>query len=146
MWGESNGDQWIPIAKCWPMDSHRKVPVMQSFYILFVVEQAVEKYFSCQWSEMPWCSCDVTESIPGLLMPRLLASPAINSHEWYQCWWISPVYNQNHQYLDGLVQERCNSNANALELHLFCTNPSIWETLNLTRHLSFIQTIQHITA
>ena len=29
-------------------------------------------------------------------------------------------------YIDGLVQERCNSNANALELPLSCTNPSIW--------------------
>ena len=28
--------------------------------------------------------------------------------------------------IDGLVQERCISIANALELHLSCTNPSIW--------------------
>ena len=28
------------------------------------------------------------------------------------------------RYIDGLVQERCNSSANALELRLFCTNPS----------------------
>ena len=28
--------------------------------------------------------------------------------------------------MDGLVQERRNSIANALELHLSCTNPSIW--------------------
>ena len=28
--------------------------------------------------------------------------------------------------IDGLVQERCNSIANALELHLSCTNPWIW--------------------
>ena len=27
---------------------------------------------------------------------------------------------------DGLVQERCNSIANAMELRLSCTNPSIW--------------------
>ena len=26
-------------------------------------------------------------------------------------------------HIDGLVQERCNSTANALELHLSCTNP-----------------------
>ena len=31
----------------------------------------------------------------------------------------------NHGHLDGLIQERCNSIANALELHLSCTNPSI---------------------
>ena len=29
-------------------------------------------------------------------------------------------------YIDGLMQERCNSIANALELRLSCTNPSIW--------------------
>ena len=29
-------------------------------------------------------------------------------------------------HFDGLVQERLNSIANALELHLSCTNPSIW--------------------
>ena len=29
-------------------------------------------------------------------------------------------------YLDGLVQERRNSIANALELRLSCTNPLIW--------------------
>ena len=30
-------------------------------------------------------------------------------------------------YFDGLVQERRNSIANALELRLSCTNPSIYE-------------------
>ena len=29
-------------------------------------------------------------------------------------------------YIDGLVQERRNCIANALELRLYCTNPSIW--------------------
>ena len=29
-------------------------------------------------------------------------------------------------YIDGLVQDRRNSIANALELRLSCTNPSIW--------------------
>ena len=31
-------------------------------------------------------------------------------------------------YIDGLMQERCNSIANALELRLSCTNPSICVT------------------
>ena len=30
-------------------------------------------------------------------------------------------------YIDGLVQERCNSIANTMELPLSCTNPSIYE-------------------
>ena len=29
-------------------------------------------------------------------------------------------------YIYGLVQERCNSSASTLEVHLYCTNPSIW--------------------
>ena len=31
----------------------------------------------------------------------------------------------NKAYLDGLMQKRCNSIADALELHLFCIKPSI---------------------
>ena len=35
---------------------------------------------------------------------------------------------QGHMTLiDGLMQERCTSIANALELHLSCTHPSRWE-------------------
>ena len=30
-------------------------------------------------------------------------------------------------YLHRLVQERCNSSALAMELHLSCTNPSMWK-------------------
>ena len=37
-----------------------------------------------------------------------------------------PRYNSIALYIDGLVQERCNSIAKALELHLSCTNPSIY--------------------
>ena len=33
-------------------------------------------------------------------------------------------------YIDGLVQERCNSSANALELHLSCTNLSIMSVVS----------------
>ena len=35
-------------------------------------------------------------------------------------------YLWDHYHLDGLVQERCNSIANALELRLSCTNPPIY--------------------
>ena len=38
-------------------------------------------------------------------------------------------------YINGLMQERCNSIANPLELRLSCTNPSIWTP----------QTIPHLT-
>ena len=38
------------------------------------------------------------------------------------------------EYIDGLVKERCNSSANALELRLSCTNPSIWASQNFQIH------------
>ena len=41
-----------------------------------------------------------------------------------QSYTIMAVYG-NHE-IDGLSQKRCNSIANALELHLSCTNPSKW--------------------
>ena len=37
-------------------------------------------------------------------------------------------------HINGLVQERCNSIANALELHLSCAHPSIWYNHNKTNH------------
>ena len=37
------------------------------------------------------------------------------------------LYIQLIDYIDGLEQERCNSIANALELHLSCTNLSIYK-------------------
>ena len=37
-------------------------------------------------------------------------------------------------YIDGLVQERRNSIANALELRLYCTNPSIYVLALLLAH------------
>ena len=35
------------------------------------------------------------------------------------------VFTQFYAYIDGLVQERRNSSALAMELHLSCTDPSI---------------------
>ena len=38
---------------------------------------------------------------------------------------VCPNYKWMKQHVDGLVQERSNSIANTLELHLSCTNPSL---------------------
>ena len=51
--------------------------------------------------------------------------------------WFQTLHSKNGvRHIDGLVQERRNSIANALELRLFCTNPSIlrpdwpkWQTV-----------------
>ena len=48
------------------------------------------------------------------------------------------VYNIFEHDVDGLMQKRCNSIANAMELHLFCTNPSmLWHQygINITSSL-----------
>ena len=44
---------------------------------------------------------------------------------WWVSWWIS-YHRERHIDLDGLVQERCNSSALAMELRLSCIDPSIW--------------------
>ena len=45
-------------------------------------------------------------------------------------------------HIDGLVQERCNSNALAMELHLSCTNPSIYKA----GHNNFPTRLLHLDA
>ena len=39
---------------------------------------------------------------------------------------LGPICRWVGAYVDGLVQERRNSIANAVELRLSCINPSIW--------------------
>ena len=57
-------------------------------------------------------------------MVAILSQPELK--EWYKY----------QVHIDGLVQERCNSIANALELRLSCTNH---------QYLSSFKTIQHVT-
>ena len=47
-------------------------------------------------------------------------------HVYSVCWCVSLPLGWQNFYIDGLVQERRNSIANALELRLPCTNVSIW--------------------
>ena len=51
---------------------------------------------------------------------------------WSWFWWVQWYHNL---HFDGLVQERCNSIANALELHLSCTNSLIFLGNTHKRHL-----------
>ena len=44
---------------------------------------------------------------------------------------VALVITMQSQHIDRLVQERCNSIVNTLELCLSCTNPSIW---NMSAH------------
>ena len=38
-----------------------------------------------------------------------------------------PTKSRSYIHIDGLMQERRNSSALAMELRLSCTNPSIWD-------------------
>ena len=52
---------------------------------------------------------------------------------------IWKLYELNQCHISGLVQERCNSIANALKLHLSFINPSTWprsQEVNCHRHLT----------
>ena len=56
-----------------------------------------------------------------------------NDRKWKSIW----MFSQDN--FDGLVQERSNSIANALELSLSCTNPSIWaEFPNNSRNVAVL--------
>ena len=46
--------------------------------------------------------------------------------KWQICIHIIIIMWFRKWYFDGFVQEKCNSNASAMELHFSCTNPSIW--------------------
>ena len=48
---------------------------------------------------------------------------SIHSVDKYSLYWSSSILKK---YINSLVQERCNSIANTLELHLSGTNPSIY--------------------
>ena len=54
---------------------------------------------------------------------------SINAPHYWSAHWMIPLtkgqWCRKRSHIDGLVQERRNSTANALELRLSCTNPSI---------------------
>ena len=51
--------------------------------------------------------------------------------------WMTDTRNLISGYhLDGLLQERCNSIADALELHFSYINPSIWSTTSAVGYVS----------
>ena len=51
---------------------------------------------------------------------------------WYMCIFLRMFCTVFYVYLDGLVPERRNSIANALELRLSCTNPFIYNMANFS--------------
>ena len=64
--------------------------------------------------------------------------PVLDLGQYYVCWWVVP----RHQWddIDGLVQERRNSSAIAMELRLSCTNPSLLMLL-INGKSAFVKTV-----
>ena len=51
-----------------------------------------------------------------------------------------PLWMKSNNYADGLVQDCCNSIANALQLLQYCTEPSMWHSRHLADAAWFIHT------
>ena len=58
-----------------------------------------------------------------------------------QTWFCCPIFCTSHEYIEGLVQERRNSSALAMELRLSCTNPSTWPSRYGTRSSQLVLNI-----
>ena len=88
-----------------------------------------EKYIShTQYilKEMPITETTVRESLIGYcLMNWLHIGTLVQLERYIVGSWNSSLW-KTRSYIDGLVQERCNSSGLAVELCLSCTNPSIY--------------------
>ena len=85
-----------------------------------------------------WCMADHRDVNTEMKTKyiKIMDIPVCNEKEtlyvksWiYQCiWWRGKIHYLKSLmiHIHGLMQERCNSSANALVLRLSCTNPSIW--------------------
>ena len=90
----------------------------------------IEQQWSCATHTNPW---SIYPGIPRFFYRHQAQYSLKTCHDmpepgWYQSntlgWFRSGSSTLRH--IDGSVQERRNSIANALELHLSCTNPSIF--------------------
>ena len=79
--------------------------------------------FSGQWPQQKYEFSNWKIVVCKVVMSRSVSQPILKIH------------------FDGLVQERRNSIANALELHLSCTKPSLYSTA--TRNLVAIKVVRH---
>ena len=120
---------------------------------------------------MAWCR-QATSHYLSQCWPRSLSPYGVTRPQWVKCleshhtmliWWIAPVTDhrdgiKNHYtnggdtgtwwkiyiyHFDGLVQERCNSSALAMELRLSCNNPSIWCLFISTSHSLTLKWLGH---
>ena len=140
----------------WPTINARRIPQPIQFYSTWAHDDIIKwKHFPSYWPFV-WgihrspMNCPHKGQWCGALMSSLFCA-STNSCPDYSVWQESDgnqtpgtltghslrcqLYSLAHQWasifhlplrFDGLVQERCNSSALAMELHLSCTNPSTW--------------------
>ena len=141
LWGESTDLHYWPLVKgnLWsPVDFPHKRPLMQSFdaFLLLALmscwtDSQVTSYLTCH--EHVWCHCYGNHQFSlkynrhtMILIDFFFWAPTstvviavLHALSYHLVSW----YN-----IEGLVQERRNSIANALELHHSCINPSIYRS------------------
>ena len=90
---------------------------------------------SVKWGSEAYCGCGFTANVCQCWHVSRLYGLSFKCHHSKRAylWWADkpPHYTREELYIDGLVQERRNSSALAMELRLSCTNPSIYTYLNL---------------
>ena len=102
--------------------------------------------FEAFLAELPWYECHWLGFIDdqSTLVQVMAWCRQATSHYLSQCWprFLSPYGVTRPQWVnscfhfDGLMQDRCNSSALAIEIRLSCINPSIW--LHTISHEMFI--------
>ena len=134
-------------------------PVVWRFNVFFVVSQnkLLKKQSGCWWFEMPWRSCDVTV-MQDILIVTMTKIGNVNLIIYiaHRCITLGKVIlmplsilsqlnlMKYVTHIDGLMQERHNSIANALKLRLSCTNPTICRIINILWGFRTMINVSHL--
>ena len=87
---------------------------------------------------LAWLTFNHTALNPSSNYPPLWFNPpAGDLHLLMHCWWL-PTLLENLHDIDGLVKDSSISIANALEILLSFTKPSIWKPIHIYPLFSFI--------
>ena len=116
-----------------PVDSSHKGPIMHTFENFYCDSpvQTVEWMFKLplKWDAIMLMGCYCSDlNLCDQNQQEYWISEMVKENLERLCsYQSSPLWPSTKLgHVDGSMQERCNSIANALELHLSCTNPSVW--------------------
>ena len=112
---------FVGASPIWPFDTAGIVPFLTSFWFCWLTslwfsldgeDITLSEAMACNFKAFSW-------TLPGREMKV------------WDIWCI--VFTHFNDYIDGLVRERRNSSALAMELRLSCTNPSIYNYIALAK-------------